>query len=341
MFLMMKRLATTLVATATGGLALAAMVPAIAEAQVVSAPPTVLPSPSLSSLPTATPTVQPSPPVSAPPTVPSVTPTAKPTVTPTTKPAPGRVTSVHVSPSTVVLGHGHSARVTASVWTQNVKSLSITFSTHGAVHTTVAQHGRSFHGRTLWTGTVTLDHRAPAGHWTVSASGTGLDGRTVTGSSGFTVKRDGDEHHGRDHGHHHARPPAVARGARATALSLDARPEPVVRRHKLSLDGRLSVARCYDGWYTNGNVVVFSANKCGDAHHHWHSWNRLAWQKISIYFRQSGHRHWEYVDTIRTDRHGKFHARIPAYRSGTWRVVYKGGHGLKGSSDTDYVKVVR
>jgi hypothetical protein len=293
MFLMLKRLATALVAATVGATALMAAAPAMADA-------------------TPTPTPTPAP------------------VTPA--PAPAGIVSIKVTPDPVVIKGRDSVAVTASVKTVDAKDVVIDFSPAGGSHWGGDRaEFNAFSGAHKWddwSRTISLSQRDADGTWAVTVTATGLDGKSVTARSFFQVE------------HVKWNPPPRPHGPRWTRLGFDASPEPVKKNHKVSLDGKLAVANCYDGWYTNGIVVVFNADRC-DSVDRWHNWRQLGWKEISIYFQKKGHGRWEFVDTITTDPDGTFHAEIPAYWSGTWKVVFKGSRGLHGSSATDYVRVVR
>ncbi|MFI0418516.1 hypothetical protein [Spongiactinospora sp. 9N601] len=73
-----------------------------------------------------------------------------------------------------------------------------------------------------------------------------------------------------------------------------------------------------------------------------HGWDGYAGQRVKIQFK--GHRWHRWVDVTsdRTDRHGRFWARVTARTSGLWRAEYEGGYHAEGSvSRPEYVRVAR
>lgn len=121
----------------------------------------------------------------------------------------------------------------------------------------------------------------------------------------------------------------------STSLQLSADPNPVWAGKTLHLGGKLSVA-CEDD-YISGFVSVHHADYCKDSE----KWHRLGWKRIVILFQRDGSHKWEYVDTLKTNRGGRFYTEVPAYASGTWRAVFEGSRHLAPSEATDWVKVVR
>ncbi|GAA0913453.1 hypothetical protein [Nonomuraea longicatena] len=92
----------------------------------------------------------------------------------------------------------------------------------------------------------------------------------------------------------------------------DASPEPVERGDRLNFTGSLE----------------------GEG------WDGLSGEKVAILFRGEHSSRWEYVTSDVTGRHGRFHASATAYRSGSWKAVFEGSNGLRGSSsDPDWVRV--
>ncbi|MFI6316008.1 hypothetical protein ACIBG8_00735 [Nonomuraea sp. NPDC050556] len=121
----------------------------------------------------------------------------------------------------------------------------------------------------------------------------------------------------------------------STSLQLQADPNPVREGRTLHLGGKLSV-QC-DEDYINGFVSVHHADYCKDSE----KWHRLGWKRIVILFQPDGSGKWEYVDTLKTNRGGRFSTDVPAYTSGTWRAVFEGSRHLAPSEGTDWVKVIR
>ncbi|WP_049573117.1 hypothetical protein [Nonomuraea sp. SBT364] len=69
-------------------------------------------------------------------------------------------------------------------------------------------------------------------------------------------------------------------------------------------------------------------------------WEPLRNQKVHIYYRASGSSGWKWVDSDRTNWRGDFYASTRAYKSGTFKAVYKGSWKLDDSeSRQDYVRV--
>lgn len=95
-------------------------------------------------------------------------------------------------------------------------------------------------------------------------------------------------------------------------VDFDARPEPVDQGDRLSFTGALRTdARALPG------------------------------QRVTIRFKANGSRHWKYVTSDVTDRHGRFWASTTAEESGWWRAEFRGARGVDGSvSRPTWVKVV-
>jgi len=71
-------------------------------------------------------------------------------------------------------------------------------------------------------------------------------------------------------------------------------------------------------------------------------WEALRGQKVTVFYRANGSSGWKWVASDRTDHRGKFFAKTRAYKSGTFKAVYKGNWKLDGSeSRSDYVRVYR
>ncbi|MFC4590028.1 hypothetical protein [Sphaerisporangium corydalis] len=247
--------------------------------------------------------------------------------------APGTavsIESVKVTPNSVVIRGGDHVAVTATVGTVNAKDVKFDFEPTGqggqpdCNPCPGAAKSSSGDEYKTWDKTIVLDRHDPAGKWLVFVEATGEDGTVVKAKSSFFVKVVQDRH----------------RGPRATRLAFDAGPEPVKKNHKLTLRGDLDVARCYGDWWWNGDAYVVGGSRCHDDSR-WHSWHNLGWQKLKVYFHPAHGGKWQYVDSIETNPDGSFYTKIPAYWSGTWKVVFEGSRGLSGSSATDYVKVVR
>lgn len=254
-----------------------------------------------------------------------------------------RILSVHVSPNPVVVRRKGSVQVTATVRTKDVKSLSIEVwepsgRRHRGEHRFGGQNGelgrnggKARYDTASRSWTFTWAHRP--GQWKVHVEAVGVDGRRLTADRGFQVKQD----------KWWPRPP---KGSKATRIAgFDATPEPVRQGRKLTLKGKLQVARCYGGWFYrdwNSHVSVHhGSGSCHDGRSYWHGWSVLGHQDIDVYFRPSGSRTWKRVGTLKSDRHGSFYGKVRATRSGTWAVKFDGARGLKGSEARDHVKVVR
>ncbi|WP_405147940.1 hypothetical protein OG589_09380 [Sphaerisporangium sp. NBC_01403] len=240
------------------------------------------------------------------------------------------IESIKVTPDPVVIRGSDHVAVTATVETVGAEDVKFDFEPTGqggqpdcnpCPGAAKASSGES----KTWGKTIVLDRHDPAGKWIVYVEATGQDGKVARAKSSFYVKVVQDRH----------------RGPRATRIAgFDASPEPVKKGRKLSLSGKLETARCYGDWWWDGDAYVVGGNRCHDDSR-WHSWRQLGWQKIKVYFHRAHGGKWEYVDTIETNPDGTFYTKIPAYWSGTWKVVFEGSRGLYGSSATDYVKVVR
>jgi hypothetical protein len=99
-------------------------------------------------------------------------------------------------------------------------------------------------------------------------------------------------------------------------VGFDASPSRVFRGRTVELSGRLLVK---DG----------------------RGWDTLRNANVSLYYRANGSSGWKWVDSDRTDRRGKFEADTRAWRSGSYKAVYKGSWKTDGtSSDSEYVRVV-
>ncbi|GIH70081.1 hypothetical protein [Sphaerimonospora thailandensis] len=254
-----------------------------------------------------------------------------------------RILSVDVSPSTVVVGRHGSVRVTATVRTKDVQSVSIELrgpsGRHGGDHgrdwlgKKGGQHGKHDRARyDVASRSWTLTSRDRSGQWKVHVEAVGVDGRRVTADRGFEVKRD----------RWRPRPP---KGPKATRIvDFTAKPDQVRRGREITLQGKLQVAQCYSDWYYrdwNSHSGVHNGNRCEIGRASWHDWNWLGYQDIGVYFRPSGSHRWKYVDTLKTNRDGGFSTRVRAYRSGTWAVKFDGNGRLKGSEASDSVRVGR
>jgi hypothetical protein len=100
-------------------------------------------------------------------------------------------------------------------------------------------------------------------------------------------------------------------------VGFDASPSRVFRGRTVELSGRLLVE---DG----------------------RGWDTVRNANVSLYYRANGSSGWKWVDSDRTDRRGKFETDTRAFRSGSYKAVYKGDWKTDGtSSDSEYVRVVR
>jgi hypothetical protein len=91
----------------------------------------------------------------------------------------------------------------------------------------------------------------------------------------------------------------------------DARPEPVTKGDRLSFTGTL---RTDD--------------------------RALPGQRVTIRFKAHGSRHWKYVTSDVTNRHGRFWVSTTAEESGWWRADFRGARGVDGSvSRPNWVRV--
>lgn len=240
----------------------------------------------------------------------------------------------------VVVSKGRSAQVTARVTTKDVQSVDIDLWGPGV--------GHGGHGGNHWFGKQKSGHNGPkldhtsrtwsfdwndrAGTYKVHVVAVGLDGKKYTTDRSFTVKRKVS----------HAPRPT---GPKATRIAgFDATPEPVRKGRSLTLKGTLQVAQCWGDWYYGWNDFTGrrgGARFCSDSNNYWNSWHWLGSQTVKVYFQPSGSHKWQYVNSVKTAGDGDFATKVRAFRSGTWAVRFDGGHGLKGSQATDYVKVVR
>jgi hypothetical protein len=242
------------------------------------------------------------------------------------------IDSIKVTPDPVVIRGDDHVAVTATVETVSAEDVKIDFEPTGQGQPDcnpcpgAAKASTSDSPSKMWDRTIVLDRHDPDGKWIVYVEATDKDGKVVRAKSSFYVNIV------KAHAHE---------GPRATRIAgFDASPEPVKKGRKLSLTGQLETARCYGDWWWDGDAYVVGGSRCSD-NQRWHSWRQLGWQKIKVYFHRAHGGKWEYVDTIETNPDGTFYTKIPAYWSGTWKVVFEGSRGLYGSSATDYVKVVR
>ncbi|MEU9889205.1 hypothetical protein [Sphaerisporangium sp. NPDC051011] len=249
--------------------------------------------------------------------------------------APGdavSIESIKVTPDPVVIRGGDDVAVTATVQVVNAEDVKFDFEPTGrggqSYCNPCAGAAKSSSGEwKTWEKTIVLDRHDPDGNWVVYVEATGKDGKVAKAKAYFYVKHD------------RAKPPYS--GPRATRIEgFDASPNPVKKGRKLTLEGTLSAARCHNDWWWDGDVFVVGGDRCRDDYR-WSNWRWLGWQKINVYFHPARGGKWQYVDTIETNPDGTFYTKIPAYWSGTWKVVFKGTRGLYGSSASDYVKVVR
>jgi hypothetical protein len=73
-----------------------------------------------------------------------------------------------------------------------------------------------------------------------------------------------------------------------------------------------------------------------------HRWVPFARQKVLLYFKADGQRKWSFVEDTRTRGDGSFKLRERAFRSGWWRVVFKGDARTdEAVARPDHVRVVR
>jgi hypothetical protein len=69
-------------------------------------------------------------------------------------------------------------------------------------------------------------------------------------------------------------------------------------------------------------------------------WGTLRNATVSIYYRANGSGGWKWVDSDRTDRRGSFDAQTRAWKSGSYKAVYKGSWNTDDtSSSSEYVRV--
>ncbi|GAA1279049.1 hypothetical protein GCM10009677_36750 [Sphaerisporangium rubeum] len=237
------------------------------------------------------------------------------------------IESVSVTPDPVVIHGREKVEVTAKVTTVGAEDVKIGFGPAGGSGCNPCPGSAAASASTevtKWDRTIVLDRHDPSGKWFVYVEAIGADGKVAEAKASFYVK--------------HVRP---YEGPRATRIAgFDASPEPVKKGRKLSLTGKLQVARCYGDWWWDGDAYVVGGSRCDDGYR-WHNWRYIGWKDIKVFFKRAHGGKWEYVDTISTNPDGTFYTKIPAYWSGTWKVVFPGSRGLYGSSATDYVKVVR
>lgn len=257
-----------------------------------------------------------------------------------------RILSIDVSPDPVVIKRHGSVKVTATVRAKDAKITSIEvrgpgggrhghgawygghphLGTYGTVH-----HGKAQYDSASRSWTFSWGHKA--GQWQVRVEAIGVNGKKISASRGFSVRHDRSR----------LRPP---KGPRATRIvGFDATPEPVRKGGKLTLKGKLQVARCYGDWFYRSwdsrVSVLGGGSKCYANRGYWHDWYWLGYQDIGVYFQAKGSHKWKYVGTIETKRDGSFSTKVRALKSGTWAVKFGGNSRLKGSGASDYVKVVR
>lgn len=256
-----------------------------------------------------------------------------------------RILWIDVTPDPVVIKRHGSVKVTAKVRAKDAKITSIELRGpggaghgHGAWHgghPHLGTYGKAHYGKPLYDSasrswTFSLGHRA--GQWQVRVEAVGVNGKRISAGRAFSVKHD----------RWRPRPP---KGPRATRIvGFDATPEPVRKGGKLTLKGKLQVARCYGGWFyrsLDSRVGVIGGGKCHADRNHWYDWSRLGHQDIGVYFKAKGSPKWKYVGTLETKRDGSFSTKVRAFQSGTWAVKFAGNGHLKGSGASDYVKVVR
>ncbi|ADG88663.1 hypothetical protein Tbis_1951 [Thermobispora bispora DSM 43833] len=249
-------------------------------------------------------------------------------------PSAPRILSFEVTPNPVVVKGFGSASVTAKVTALGAKSVAFELSGPKGARRGDGRPGKRLapfhsHGPVTFSTSWTFTWR-DAGTWRVSVVVTGADGKRQTAVRYLTVKRDRVV----------PKPPVAPKPTRI--VGFDAAPEPVRAGRPITLRGKLQVARCYGGWYyrVDGNVAVLGRT-CPHDRPAWYGWYRLGGQKIDVYFRAKGSRHWKHVDTVKTRADGSFSAKVRALRSGTWTVKFDGTRFLKGSSASDYVPVYR
>ncbi|NUR86710.1 MAG: hypothetical protein HOY71_21710, partial [Nonomuraea sp.] len=107
-------------------------------------------------------------------------------------------------------------------------------------------------------------------------------------------------------------PPAAKSDSRL--ISFNAYPEPVKYRHYLRFKGKLQI----------------------DDEGSWEGYGA----KVRLYFKPKGSSHWQYVKTVKSTGSGKIYTKVKAYKSGTWKMVFKGDSDFYGdTSRKDYVRV--
>ncbi|MFC5820803.1 hypothetical protein [Nonomuraea harbinensis] len=99
---------------------------------------------------------------------------------------------------------------------------------------------------------------------------------------------------------------------------------------RLSFDASPSKVR-------KGKPVYFSGRLLAERGDHWRA---VRYEKVHVYYKANRFSGWKWVASDRTDRHGKFYAKDRAYRSGSYKAVFKGDRKLDdATSRTDYVRV--
>lgn len=69
-------------------------------------------------------------------------------------------------------------------------------------------------------------------------------------------------------------------------------------------------------------------------------WEGVRGEKVAILYRANGSSGWKWVASAKTKWNGKFVTKARAWKSGTFKAVYRGGDELEGAqSRTDYVRV--
>ncbi|GIH94747.1 hypothetical protein ACFFMN_22315 [Planobispora siamensis] len=116
-------------------------------------------------------------------------------------------------------------------------------------------------------------------------------------------------------------------------------PNPVRKHHRISLKGQLQVENeCSPSERGKGADYATSHVPCDERTRR--DWTgEAAGQKIVVLFRAAGRHKWHYVDTIGTGRDGRFYTEVPAYTTGTFRVIFEGARGLAPAEARDWVKV--
>ncbi|WP_214319891.1 hypothetical protein [Nonomuraea sediminis] len=109
-------------------------------------------------------------------------------------------------------------------------------------------------------------------------------------------------------------PPAAKSDSRL--IKFDAYPEPAKRGHYLRFKGKLQIddAGTWEGYGA----------------------------KVRLYFKPKGSSHWQYVKTVWSTGSGKIYTKAKAWKSGTWKMVFRGDADFYGdTSRLDYVRVKR